>query len=41
MGFRSGKSSLCIPFRGNFPGAKLSLHSLIKSIGEINIILYI
>ena len=27
LGFRSGKSSLCTLFRGNFPGAKFSLHS--------------
>ena len=41
MGFRSGKSSLCTLFRGNFPGAKLSSQSVIKSIGEINIVLCI
>ena len=27
LGFRSGNSSLCTLFRGNFPGEKLSLHS--------------
>ena len=41
MGFRSGKSSLCTLFKGNFPGAKLSTHSVINSIGVINIILCI
>ena len=41
MGFSSGKSFLCNLFRGNFPGTKLSSHSVIKSIGVINTILCI
>ena len=36
MGFRSGKLSLCTLCRDNFPGAKLSSHSVIMSISVIN-----